>query len=88
MLVLTRRAGESVRIGSEVRVTVLSSAGGQVRIGIDAPARIAVHREEVFERIVASNLEAATVDEADLESWLPTPTSRTASRTDGEGKDS
>lgn len=61
MLVLTRRAGESVRIGSEIRVTVLSAAGGQIRIGIEAPSRIAVHREEVFDRIVAANLEAAAV---------------------------
>ena len=71
MLVLTRRAGESVRIGSEIRVTVLSSAGGQVRIGIDAPSRIAVHREEIFDRIVAANVEAASVAAADLERWLP-----------------
>ena len=51
MLVLTRRSGESVRIGPEVRLTVLEVSGGQVKIGIDAPPRVAIHREEVFERI-------------------------------------
>lgn len=71
MLVLTRRAGESVRIGSEIRITVISSAGGQVRIGIEAPGRVAVHREEVFDRIVAANVEAASVATGDLERWLP-----------------
>ncbi|MCP5055593.1 MAG: carbon storage regulator CsrA [bacterium] len=71
MLVLTRRAGESVRIGSEIRITVISSAGGQVRIGIEAPGRVAVHREEVFDRIVAANVEAASVETEDLERWLP-----------------
>ncbi len=71
MLVLTRRAGESVRIGSEIRITVISSAGGQVRIGIEAPGRVAVHREEVFDRIVAANVEAASVETGDLERWLP-----------------
>lgn len=71
MLVLTRRAGESVRIGSEIRLTVLSSAGGQVRIGIEAPARVAVHREEVFDRIVAANVEAASVAVEELERFLP-----------------
>ncbi|MCP3983640.1 MAG: carbon storage regulator CsrA [bacterium] len=73
MLVLTRRVGESVRIGSEIRITVISSAGGQVRIGIEAPGRVAVHREEVLDRIVAANVEASTVGIEDLERWLPEP---------------
>jgi len=66
MLVLTRRVGESVRIGPEIRIVVLSAGGGQIRLGIDAPSRIAVHREEVFDRIVAANLEASKVTDADL----------------------
>ncbi len=66
MLVLTRRAGESLRIGSEIRITVVAAAGGQVRIGIEAPGHIAVHREEVYERIVAANVEAASVDESEM----------------------
>ena len=51
MLILTRRVGETVRIGDEVTVTVLSVKGAQVRIGIDAPKTVVVHREEIFERI-------------------------------------
>ena len=53
MLILTRRTGESIMVGEEVTITVLGVKGGQVRIGIDAPAEIAVHREEIFERIKA-----------------------------------
>ena len=51
MLVLTRRGGESVRIGDDITVTVLEDRARQVRIGIDAPNDVPVHREEVYERI-------------------------------------
>ena len=51
MLILTRRVGESVMIGNEVTLTVLGVKGNQVRIGVDAPKHIAVHREEIFKRI-------------------------------------
>jgi carbon storage regulator len=51
MLILTRRVGEIIRIGPDVVVTVLGVNGSQVRIGVDAPKNVAVHREEVFERI-------------------------------------
>jgi carbon storage regulator len=51
MLILTRRAGETVMIGSDVTITVLGVKGNQVRLGINAPKDIAVHREEIFERI-------------------------------------
>jgi len=53
MLILTRRTGESVKIGDQVTVTVLGVKGGQVRLGITAPPNVAVHREEVYERIKA-----------------------------------
>ena len=51
MLILTRRVGETVMIGNEVTVTVLGVKGNQVRLGVNAPKSVAVHREEVFDRI-------------------------------------
>ena len=51
MLILTRRVGEAVMIGEEVTVTVLGVKGNQVRIGVNAPKTVSVHREEIFERI-------------------------------------
>jgi carbon storage regulator len=53
MLILTRRVGETIRIGADIAVTVLGVNGNQVRVGIAAPANVAVHREEVYERIQA-----------------------------------
>jgi len=51
MLILTRRVGESVMIGDDVTITVLGVKGNQVRVGINAPKNVAVHREEIYERI-------------------------------------
>ena len=51
MLILTRRVGESIKIGDSVTVTVLASKGNQIRIGIDAPREIEVHRQEVWNKI-------------------------------------
>ena len=51
MLILTRRVGESIMIGDDTKVVVLSVQGSQVRVGIDAPSDVTVHREEIYERI-------------------------------------
>ncbi len=51
MLILTRRVGESLMIGDEVKVTILAIKGQQVRVGVQAPNTIAVHRKEIYERI-------------------------------------
>ena len=51
MLILTRRVNETLRIGTEVTVTVLAVNGSQVRIGINAPKEVVVHRQEIYERV-------------------------------------
>ncbi len=51
MLILTRRIGETLMVGDEVAVTVLGTKGNQVRLGITAPQDVAVHREEIYQRI-------------------------------------
>ena len=63
MLVLTRRAGESVMIGDDVIITVLEARGDVIRLGIQAPRDVQVHREEVYRELQASNREAASPTE-------------------------
>jgi carbon storage regulator len=52
MLILTRRVGETLMIGDDVTVTVLGVKGNQVRVGINAPRQVAVHREEIYKRVM------------------------------------
>jgi len=58
MLILSRKVGETLHIGDEVTVTVLGVKGNQIRIGINAPKEVAVHREEIYEKIAAQQEEA------------------------------
>jgi len=67
MLVLTRRAGESVMIGDNVIVTVLEARGDVIRLGIQAPRDVQVHREEVYRELQAANREAASPTEDAVE---------------------
>jgi carbon storage regulator len=60
MLILTRRVGETIMVGDDVSVTVLGVKGNQVRVGINAPKQLAVHREEIYLRIQAEKGEIGT----------------------------
>ncbi len=64
MLILTRRVGETLMIGDEVTVTVLGVKGNQVRIGINAPKDVAVHREEIYMRIKRENEAGSAANDA------------------------
>lgn len=66
MLILTRKSGQKITIGDDVVVSVLEVKGTQIKIGIDAPAGIPVHRGEVYDRIQAENLLAAGVQTDDF----------------------
>ena len=63
MLILTRRVNESLMIGDEVTITVLGVKGNQVRLGVNAPKDVAVHREEIYERIRAEGDDEDSVKE-------------------------
>lgn len=69
MLVLSRRCGESVTIGPDIRVVVLGVKSGQVRLGIEAPRAVEVHREEVYARIQDENRLAAKTQAVPLDAF-------------------
>jgi carbon storage regulator len=66
VLVLTRRVGESIVVGHDIVITVLEVRGDVVRVGIDAPRDVPVHRQEVYDELSASNREAASPADRDV----------------------
>jgi len=67
MLVLTRKPGESVTIGDDIKITVIDVKGRQVRIGIEAPREMTIHREEIYAKIHEENLKAAFAKAVNME---------------------
>ena len=63
MLILTRRSGEAVIVGDNVRIAVLDIRGNQVRLGVEAPREVTVHREEVYQRIVEEHGKVTDTDD-------------------------
>ena len=68
MLILTRKTGEAIAIGDGIKIRVLEIKGGQVKIGVEAPAEVMVHREEIYLRIMEENTRAAAEAPTDLSS--------------------
>lgn len=69
MLILTRRLGESIAIGDDIKITFLDIKGKQLRIGIEAPRNVAVHRGEIYQMIQEQNLQAAASEMKVPEIW-------------------
>lgn len=66
MLILTRKVGEAIAIGDDIKIRLLEIKGGQVKLGVEAPSQVAVHREEVYLRILEENRRAAQEAPNDL----------------------
>lgn len=79
MLILTRRVGEAIKIFDNITVVVLGVKGSQVRLGIEAPEGVAVHREEIFERIQAGLQQSAPANQPEPDRSEPLYANRTES---------
>ena len=67
MLVLTRKSGESIKIGEDIDITIIKVEGGQVKLGIAAPKNVTIYRTEVYERIMEENRRAALAQKEDAQ---------------------
>ena len=70
MLILTRKIGECIAIGDQIKVYVVEIRGKQVRLGIEAPSNAPIHREEIYQKILEENRQAAQIGVADFEQIL------------------
>jgi carbon storage regulator len=66
MLILTRKLGEKIAIGDDITITLIEIKGTQVKLGIEAPKHIEIHRQEVYERIRQENLSSSDINDSDL----------------------
>jgi len=66
MLILTRKLGEKINIGDDITVTLVGIKGTQVKLGIEAPKHIEIHRQEIYERIREENLSSSDINDSDL----------------------
>ncbi len=66
MLVLTRKLGEKIQIGDNISIVIMEVKGKQVKLGIEAPANIKVHREEIYQKIQDENIRASNIEITDL----------------------
>jgi carbon storage regulator len=66
MLILTRKLGEKINIGDDITVTLVEIKGTQVKLGIEAPKTIKIHRQEIYERIREENLSSSDINDVDL----------------------
>ena len=66
MLILTRKLGEKINIGDDITVTLVGIKGTQVKLGIEAPKHIEIHRQEIYERIREENLGSSDINDSDL----------------------
>jgi carbon storage regulator len=78
MLVLTRKTGQAIRIGDDITIRVIRLHRNQVQIGIDAPSRIAVYRQEIYDQVVKENVEAAAIPSNAMEGlqWFQAPAAK------------
>ena len=66
MLVLTRKVGESINIGNDIKITIVSMEGSQIRLGIEAPKDVIIHRTEIYNKIMEENRKAVKTSTLDL----------------------